>query len=313
MAGNVSVSVVIPAYNAEATLARALDSVLAQTQRAGEIIVVDDGSNDATADLALSYVGRGVRLLRVAERRGAAAARNLGVAAAEGCWIAFLDADDEWLPDKLEKQLAAVSSNSEVAFAFCASEEFSADGSPLGDTFRGWPVTAGKEAWKALLACNFVATPTVIARRRLLLQVGGFDETLRVAEDQDLWIRLALLAPIAYLPQSLVRVHIRPESLSSWRPGDQIGITLPMIERHLAALGDRLTPSERRVIRGVRFNKIGLIDCAHGDVLRGVRMLLRSSLLGYRPLRSVGTIVKISIRIALSKTRMIGGQRPTPY
>ena len=97
-----SISVVIPAYNSAAQLARALDSVLAQTRPAEEILVVDDGSTDATAEVARSY-GDAVRLIAQANA-GAAAARNAGIRAARGTWIAFLDADDEWLPDRLALQ-----------------------------------------------------------------------------------------------------------------------------------------------------------------------------------------------------------------
>ncbi len=312
MDGKLSVSVVIPAYNAQETLARAVDSVLAQTAPVHEIIIVDDGCTDATAEVAKSYEGHALRLLRCENRRGAAAARNLGVAVAEGCWIAFLDADDEWLPKKLEKQLAAISANPDVSFVFCASKEFSPEGLSLGDTFRGWPVTAGNEAWKALLACNFVATPTVLAPRKLLRQLGGFDETLRVAEDQDMWIRLALAGPLAYVPETLVRVHVRPGSLSSWRFGDQTAVTMPMVERHLAASQDRLTWWEGRAIRGARFQKSGLIDCAHGDLRGGLAMLLRSALLGYQPIRGVGKILKISLRTLLSNAKLIGGQKQSP-
>ena len=304
MNGKISVSAVIPAHNSGATLGRALDSILAQTRPADEIIVVDDASTDSTATLARSYAGRGVRVLALPERRGAAAARNVGIGAAKGVWVAFLDADDEWLLTKLERQLAAVSVNPEASFVFCASEEFSLEGQSLGDTFRGWPVTTGSEAWKALLACNFVATPTVVAWRALLLQLGGFDETLEVAEDQDMWIRLALAGPPVYVPDSLVRVHMRPESLSSWRLADQYSYTLPMIEHHLAVLGGRLTRSEARAIMGTRLNKIGLTACAHGDLPPGLSMILRSVLLGYRPLRSLGTMAKAPLSACLRKVRL---------
>jgi cellulose synthase/poly-beta-1,6-N-acetylglucosamine synthase-like glycosyltransferase len=304
MNGNISVTVVIPAYNAQSTLARALESVLAQTRPAEEIIVVDDASSDDTALLANSYANRDVRLVRLHERRGAAAARNMGIRASKGSWVAFLDADDEWLPGKLEMQVAAILANPEASFIFCASEEFSPEGQSLGDTFRGWPVTASKEAWKALLACNFVATPTVVARRILLLQLGGFNETLKVAEDQDMWIRLALAGPLAYVPDTLARVHVQPESLSSWSPGDQMAYTLPMIEHHLAALESRLSRSETRAIMGARLNKIGLTAHAHGDLWRGLSMILRSMLLGYQPLRSLGTIAKAPLRACLRNTRL---------
>jgi GT2 family glycosyltransferase len=304
MNGEVSISVVIPACNAEGTLARALDSVLAQTRPPDEIIVVDDASTDCTIRLAKSYADQGVSLLRVRERRGAAAARNIGIAAAKGRWIAFLDADDEWLPTKLEKQAAAISANPEVPFVFCASEEFSSEGQSLGDTFRGWPITVGSGAWKALLACNFVATPTVVARRALLLQLGSFDETLKVAEDQDMWIRLTLAGSPVYVPESLAHVHVQPDSLSSWNLADQHAHTLPMIQRHLNSLQSTLSRSEARAIMGARLNKIGLTACAQGDLAQGLAMILRSALLGYQPLRSLGMLPKVILGASLRKPRI---------
>ena len=301
MSAEISVTVVIPAYNAQETLACALDSVLAQTRSADEIIVVDDASSDGTAAVAESYGRHGITVVHLPERRGAAAARNAGIRAAKGNWIAFLDADDEWLPIKLEKQVAAITTNPAASFIFCASEEFSPEGRSWGDTFRGGPVTSGSNAWKALLACNFVATPTVVAPRNLLLQLGGFDEKLAVAEDQDMWIRLALAGPPAYMPERLVRVHVRVQSLSSWSLGDQTAYTLPMIERHLATLRDRLSRSEVRAIRGARLHKIGVITCDHGDLPAGLSMVLRSALLGYHPVRGLAMMVRALLRVCLSK------------
>jgi glycosyltransferase involved in cell wall biosynthesis len=306
MNGMISISVVIPAHNAEGTLDRALSSVLAQTLPPSEIIVVDDASNDGTARLAKSYSGHGVNLLSLPECRGAAAARNAGIGGAKGAWIAFLDADDEWLPAKLEKQTAAICTRPDASFIFCASEEFSADGQSLGDTFRGWPVTIGTETWKALLACNFVATPTVVARRSLLLQLRGFDDTLKVAEDQDMWIRLALTGPPVYLPEVLARVHVQTDSLSSWCLTDQHAHTVPMIGRHLDNLQSRLTRSEARAIMGARLNKIGLTACAQGDLVQGLAMIARSALFGYRPMRSLGMLPKVALGASLRKIRLFG-------
>ena len=116
-----------------------------------------------------------VKMLSLAAHGGAAAARNAGIGAARSDWIAFLDADDEWGPRKIEKQLTAISSHPSISFVFCASDEFSVTGEPLGDTFRNFPVTCGDDTWRALLSTNFVATPTVIARHDLLRRLGGFD------------------------------------------------------------------------------------------------------------------------------------------
>jgi glycosyltransferase involved in cell wall biosynthesis len=285
-----SISVVIPARNASATLRRAIDSVLAQTLPADEIIVVDDGSSDATPAVASMH---GVRLIQQKEALGAAAARNAGVRAAQGEWIAFLDADDEWLPEKLGKQAARIELGQSMIF--CASEEFGPDGSSLGDTFRGRPVCSTADAWKALLKTNFVATPTVMAPRALLLQLGGFNERLPLGEDQDMWIRLALAGRVAYVPERLVRVHVQPKSLSAFRPGDQSRYMLPMIEAHLQAQRSKLTKAEAREIRGERLNNAGRIAFVHGDFARGAAFLLRAVLIGYRPLSGLAEIAKAPV------------------
>jgi hypothetical protein len=288
-----SLSVVIPARNAEKTLARALDSVLAQRVTPLETILVDDASSDATAAIAAGFADHGVRVVALDKQRGAAGARNVGIEAATGDWIAFLDADDEWLPHKLEKQVAAIRARPDVSFVFCASHEFAPSGRFIGDTYQGRPVRDDENAWKALLACNFVATPTVVARRELLLRLGGFDEALKVAEDQDMWIRLALEAAPAYVPESLVRVHVRNESLSAWRLGDQVTYTLPMVEQHLERLRPRLAAGEIRAIRGERLHRVGSVAMAQGDFLHGMSLILRSAMLGYRPLQGMMLLAKL--------------------
>jgi len=291
----ISVSVVVPARNAEDTLARALDSVLVQTHRPDEIIVVDDASTDGTADVAARYRDQGVNLVALKERHGAAGARNAGIAAAKSAWIAFLDADDEWLAAKLEKEVALIVADPGCAFVFCASHEFSVTGRALGDTFGGRQVVTGDEAWKALLARNFVATPTVVARRSMLLELGGFDKSLKVSEDQDMWIKLALTGRPAYVPESLVCVYGQPNGLSSWVLADLYDYTLPMVERHLHRLSARLTRAEARRIMGERLNSVGLNACSHGDLRAGLQMMVRSALLGYRPLRNLVLMIKTPI------------------
>jgi glycosyltransferase involved in cell wall biosynthesis len=286
-----SISVVIPARNASATLERAIESVLAQTYSPHEIIVVDDGSSDASAAIARAYPSVAVITLR--DGRGAAAARNAGIRAAQGEWVAFLDADDEWLPEKLGKQAARIEPGQSMIF--CASEEFGPDGRSLGDTFRGRAVCCTADAWKVLLKTNFVATPTVMAPRALLLQLGGFDEKLPLGEDQDMWIRLALSGRLAYAPERLVRVHVQPKSLSAFRPDDQSQYMLPMIEAHLQALRFKLSKTEAREIRGERLNNAGRIAFVHGDFARGAAFLLRAVLIGYRPLSGLAELAKAPI------------------
>jgi hypothetical protein len=164
----------------------------------------------------------------------------------------------------------------------------------LGDLYHGHPVVAGSATWKALLASNFIATPAVLVRRHVLLAVGGFNETMKIGEDQDLWIRLALAGSFGYVRECLVRVHARDNSLSRWALEDLLTYTLPMIERHIAALGCRLTPREIRRIRGERLSRFGRVAYARGQLGDGLSLLGRSMLLGYRPLENARYIAAAS-------------------
>ena len=134
---------------------------------------------------------------------------------------------------------------------------------------------------------------------------SGFDETLKVAEDQDMWIRLMLTSAPVCVPESLARVHVRPGSLSSWNFADHYAHTLPMIQRHLDSLRSTLSWSEARAIMGARLNKIGL--WAHGELAPGLAMILRSALLGYQPLRSLATVPKVILAKSLQMTGIFKG------
>ncbi len=191
------VSVVIPAYNAEAWLARALDSVHAQTRVPVEAIVVDDGSTDGTAQVTRRY-GPSVHYV-FQHNAGVAAARNRGIAESTQEWIAFLDADDEWLPHKTERQLAILADDPRLRWCACTCELVAA-GSPAVD---GIPdKAAGALGPRAALSFFEAArrqlplqTSGFIVRRSVLTETGGFDAMLRVSEDRDLWCRIAMSHP----------------------------------------------------------------------------------------------------------------------
>jgi glycosyltransferase involved in cell wall biosynthesis len=282
-----TVSAIIPAYNSAGTIARALDSVLAQTRPPHEIIVVDDNSTDDTARIVAAYGDRAVKLVRLPLRLGAGAARNRGINEAAGTLVAFLDADDEWLNSKLDKQVSLIESDPAISFVACDVTFVSPGGVDLGDLFRCACVVTGRDSWKSLLACNFVATSAVLARRSHLLTTGGFDANLKIAEDQDLFIRLALLGSFEYVHEKLAWQHEREVSLSTWNLDDLLTYTLPMIEHHIASLRDRLSDADIRRIRGERLSRFGRVAYARGDVGNGAELLGRSMLLGYRPLENL--------------------------
>ena len=248
------VSVLIPAYNASTSLARALDSVAAQAMPGLDVVVVDDGSADATAAIAQAHPLR-ARVIRHPANRGSSAALATALASARHDAVAFLDADDEWLPGKLEAQLAVFDpATSLVATGFA---HIASDGCQLwtwGDEPAARAASqGGADFWKALLEHSMIAKPSVLTRASAIRAAGGFDPALTVAEDQDMWIRLSLAGPARYLPQVLLRVHGQPAGLGRRQTAPDRDFVLPMVERWLHRLADRLTPEETRCIRARRY------------------------------------------------------------
>lgn len=184
------VSVVIPSYNRVELLQRAIDSALNQTYRDIELIVVDDGSDDGTSEMIERIPDPRVRLVRHRRPQGVARARNAGIAIARGEWVAFLDNDDEWLPEKLERQLALVEQEDPgVAAVYCSAFFASAPGERRPMRRRNLP---RGDVLDSLLRHDMPTTPTLyMVRRSALIEIGGFDDTALHAEDLDCWIRLA--------------------------------------------------------------------------------------------------------------------------
>jgi len=182
-----TVSVVIPTYNSAHFLREAIASVDAQQWPGLEIIVVDDGSTDETEAVVNALSRRGdVRFLRQ-ENAGAASARNLGIAAASGDWVAFLDVDDLWLPGKLAAQFAELEKRANAIFSYTDVTLRLA----TGETSNLECGEADQPLLTQLLGGNLIATPSVVVRRDCLHQVGLFDTSLRTGEDWNMWLRLA--------------------------------------------------------------------------------------------------------------------------
>ena len=300
------VSVVLPAHNASQTIIRALHSVATQTYPNLEIIVVDDASTDGTAALVSGWNEAPVRLERLTTQSGAAAARNHGLKLARGEYVAFLDADDEWLPEKTTMQVSVLNWDPTISFVTCESWLVGADGTIKGTVNSGRTRPVGAKAWKTLLRHPSVATPCVMVRRDQALALGGFDASLPIAEDQDFWIRLALAGSVAHLPQELVRVHDRPGSLSKRESRNTAAITLPIILRHLAQNRDRLSAQERREIRGIRYAALGRNAYLGGSAGEGAVLLSKAILLGHQPLQNLAYLIFSSPPARLAK-RLIRG------
>ncbi len=210
------VSVVLPTYQRASTLARAIRSVLEQTYRDFELIVVDDGSTDGTAEILARLEDPRVRCIRLDANRGASAARNAGIRAARGRLLAFQDSDDEWLPSKLERHLAAFRAHGPgIGVVYSDMERIWKDG--RREYHRSPAVVQG-----ALLdpntgfyqVCRLGIQSTVI-RRECFTAVGGFDEAFPALEDLELFVRLSRRYAFHHLELPLVRYYETPGGLST--------------------------------------------------------------------------------------------------
>jgi glycosyltransferase involved in cell wall biosynthesis len=202
------VSVVVPAYNAGSFIAETLDSVLAQTYRDFEIIVVNDGSTDDTEQVLAGY-GNSIRVIDQ-ENGGSPRARNFGIEQADGDWIAFVDADDLWTPDKLQVQLAGLEGqrwSHTNSFYVGSNQGGSVSRSDLTPQYGG-------QVFDKLIVNNFITTSTVIIEKRLLSTLGGFDESLLLLQDWALWIEIAKTEALHYEPRCLAHYRIHPKARS---------------------------------------------------------------------------------------------------
>jgi glycosyltransferase involved in cell wall biosynthesis len=214
---NTLVSVIIPTYNRAKTICRSVDSVINQTYEDIEIIVVDDGSTDDTASILLQY-GKKIRVI-YQSNTGPSTARNIGAASANGEIIAFLDSDDTWMPEKIERQLKLMLANgNKVSCCICNAQTIS-NGIITMTSFEKSDIRSKLDEgyWlnpAQLLASRFVLFNQVAAiKREAFIKIGGFKEHLRVLEDYDLAFRLSLLGPWAFISDTLVTKYDEPDGL----------------------------------------------------------------------------------------------------
>jgi len=199
-----TISVVIPAYNAAHFLPRSLASVFAQTLPPQEVIVVDDGSTDGTGEVAAAL---GARVIRQ-ENRGLAAARNTGIQHATGEWIALLDADDLWAPEKLARQVSAI--RPDTVLVYTGARHFDENGTRAAQSAIAPPT-----ARKMLRYCNPIVPSSVLLRREAVLAAGGFREGAPACEDWGMWVRLMPLGSFAASPEPLTNYYVHPKSMSA--------------------------------------------------------------------------------------------------
>jgi glycosyltransferase involved in cell wall biosynthesis len=241
---NPKISVVLPVHNREDVLTRAIESVLGQTLEEWELIVVDDGSTDGSAGVAQSFADKRVRLLRLGMNRGGNAARNAGIRDARAPLIAFLDSDDAYLPEKLERVAAHFAQRPDLDLLIDSFVKVQPPGSSRPKAIRTNPVIEDRETFRRALFTRLLwkATPAITVKRDALLGAGMFDESLKRLQDFDFLIRISEVANCAstdeilwtkywdsnaisaqdtYIPANIELVRRHPEYLArpDYRPG----------------------------------------------------------------------------------------------
>lgn len=206
------VSVIIPVYNGEKYIAQALDSVFAQTFRDFEIIVIDDGSTDRTESILRQYGDKIVYLKN--DHGGPASSRNLGISVARGDFIAFLDADDIWLPTKLERQVAFAALHPDFGIITTDAATFDHTGITEASAAAHKYIPSG-HVLKELLFDNWIGTSCAMVRHECFKSVGTFDQEAFVrGEDWVMWMRIAALYPVYFLNEVLIHYRVHSQSYS---------------------------------------------------------------------------------------------------
>jgi glycosyltransferase involved in cell wall biosynthesis len=263
-----TVTVVMPAYDAAAFIGEAIESVLAQTFTDWQLVVVDDGSTDGTPEVVLGYHDPRIRLLRIAHTGLPAVARNRGLAASESPYVAFLDADDVWQLQKLERQLALLDSSPDVGLVHTGFEMLR--NGALEPYVPPPELAAGGPQFGRLAVGNYVANSSVLLRRELLVEHGLFDEDprLRGTEDFELWLRLSPHTTFGYVEEPLLVYRLHTANLGQ---GEQMGLG------YVAAMDkmEQLYPDLVAELGVAYWRLLGYMRCRFGSAGRGRRELIR--------------------------------------
>lgn len=293
------VSTVIPVYNDARYVCGAVESALAQTYPAHEVIVVNDGSVDNT-EAVLSPYGDRIRHI-VQPHKGLSAARNRGIREARGEVVAFLDADDRWLPQKIEKQIALLESDSGIGIVGCGSHLINEEGEIIG-TNLARDYAKRSEYLKELTVCNIVSGGSgALVRKECFERVGLFDETLTSSEDWDMWLRIGWEYKIAVVEDPLTRNMVRKGSMSASAHAERMLVNdLAVISKHFKSHGASLSAYLRQKAISFHYRTAAWAHLDTGNLTRARSCIMRALLANPVYFFSRGDHVKLFVRIMLS-------------
>lgn len=260
------ISVVIPTFNRVVQVAEAIQSVLDQSVAPREVIVVDDGSSDGTEAMIRDRFGDQVNYVYQANR-GVSHARNTGIQRASGNWIAFLDSDDQWMPEKLQVQMAALVNN--PGYGFCHTNEIWIRKGKRVNPMNKHDKSGGTIYQKCLPLC-VISPSSVLMRREIFAETGWFDESLPACEDYDYWLRYCSRYPVLYIESPLLIKHGgHPDQLSRQYWGMdrfRVRALLKMLESNYLSEQDRIATIEM-VREKCRVLRTGALKRANHEML----------------------------------------------
>ena len=209
------VSVILPTYNCAAFLPHSIGSILAQTYNSYEIIVVDDGSTDNTKEVLYPFMQR-IKYILLEQNKGLPTARNIGIRLAQGKYIAFIDADDLWLLEKLQTDIEYFETHPEVRMVYSKHLNIDQNGRMLDETSQK-RLPSGNIFTQLFSKQNFIITSSVVVRKEIFETTGLFDEQLSNCQDWDMWLRIAFYFKVGGINTPLVKYRHNPHSLSKNR------------------------------------------------------------------------------------------------
>ena len=267
------VSVIIPAYNSERFLDRTIRSVINQTYKNWELLVVDDGSTDNTKEIIKSWGQKDERIrgIFLEQNSGAPAhPKNVGIQNSKGKYIAFLDHDDEWLPTKLEKQIELFeeSDNPKLGFVSCNAIYVYTKQSIT----KEYKIPQHKNSFLALLESNFIpGCSSIVIKKLAIKNVGFFDENFEMIDDWDMWIRIAQKYDFDFVPESLFKYYIHGGNITKiLSAGKKIEDLQYLLKKHMGYY--KMFPKAY----SIRMRKLGTRYILDGQILKGKRYFLES-------------------------------------
>ena len=269
----IKVSVIIPTFNRADFLKIAIESVLKQDCKDFEIIITNDNSEDNTQEVVKEFSNKRIRYIRHKENMGVSAARNSAIKASKGEYIAFLDDDDEWLPEKLKIQLKKIEKSSEKIcgvysnfFIVKNSEKKSAIINPRIINKRG-------NLFEQFALGNPIQTSTVLIRRKCLEKVGLFDESISYMEDRDLWIRLSIKWDFEFIDEPLIKVHLHKKTrLSESLEGQTAGREKLLAKHNNLFRKYKKAWSKLHLLQGAQYCQLKDMKKGRKHILKGIKV-----------------------------------------